>query len=143
MNTAMAADDMIAEQGAETVIHLPNGLLGLEHLKKYVLISNPGEQPFSWMQVLGDSSLAFLVVSPFDVAPDYAPDIPAEDANYLELEDPSDAILFNIVTLRKKGRSTVNLKGPIVVNRYTWTGKQVVLANAGDYSVQHPIPQGD
>ena len=31
-------------------------------------------------------------------------------------------------------------KGPIVINRYTLTAKQVVLANAGRYSLQHPLP---
>jgi flagellar assembly factor FliW len=34
----------------------------------------------------------------------------------------------------------VNLKGPIIINRNTHIGKQVVIANASDYSVQHPLP---
>jgi flagellar assembly factor FliW len=33
----------------------------------------------------------------------------------------------------------MNLKGPIVVNRFTLIGKQVVIANASQYSLQHPI----
>ena len=58
----------------------------------------------------------------------------------VKLESPDDALLLNIVTLRRGARATVNLKGPIVINRFSLTGKQVVLANAADYSVQHPLP---
>ena len=31
-------------------------------------------------------------------------------------------------------------QGPIVINRFNLIGKQVILANAADYSVQHPLP---
>jgi flagellar assembly factor FliW len=68
------------------------------------------------------------------------PDLSPEDVKFLALESPDDALLLNIVTLRPRGRATVNLKGPVVINRFTLVGKQVVLANAADYSVQHPLP---
>jgi len=32
------------------------------------------------------------------------------------------------------------LKGPIVINRHTHIGKQVIITNAADYSVHHPLP---
>src|SRR3954463_10519120 len=140
MNTAEVDRLSTGELGNETVVHLPAGLLGFEQIKKYVLVSNPAEEPFKWLQVPGDLSLAFLVVSPFEAVPDYTPEIPDEDVRSLGLEDPQDAMVFNIVTLRKNGRSTVNLKGPIVINRYSLIGKQVVITNAGEYSVQHPLP---
>src|SRR5436190_604879 len=114
MSTAEVDRLMPGELRSETVVHLPSGLLGFEQIKKYRLVSNTGEEPFKWFQAPDNSALAFLVVSPFDALPDYAPEIPDEDVRSLGLEDPEDALLFNIVTLRKGGRSTVNLKGPIV-----------------------------
>ena len=78
-----------------------------------------------------------------DPVPDYEPDVATEDVEFLELSSPEDALLFNIVTLRGDGRATVNLKGPIVVNRYTLKGKQVVLTNAARYALQHPLPVGN
>ena len=126
--------------GNDAVVHLPCGLLGFEPVKRYVLSSIPGEEPLMWFRDQNDPSLAFLVVSPFEVLPTYEPDLPAEDVRYLGLESPEDAVLLNIVTLRAHGRSTVNLKGPIVINRFSLIGKQVVLANAADYSVQHTLP---
>ena len=53
---------------------------------------------------------------------------------------PTDAILFNIVTLRGSDPATINLKGPIVINRHTMIGKQVIPNNAAAYSLHHPLP---
>lgn len=140
MKTAELETNSPFTVGTDTVIHLPCGLLGFEPVKKFVLSSVPGEEPFSWFRDQNDPALAFLVVPPFEVLPTYAPDLPAEDVRFLGLESPDDALLLNIVTLRPRGGSTVNLKGPIVINRFSLIGKQVVLANATDYSVQHPLP---
>ncbi len=121
-------------------VWLPAGILGFEQFKDYMLLANPAELPFAWLRVTESASLAFVVVNPFIVMPDYAPDIPDTDAEFLGLKDPNDALLFNIVTLRGQNQATVNLKGPIVINRHTRTGKQVIIANASNYSVEHPLP---
>jgi flagellar assembly factor FliW len=123
----------------ENVIHMPSGLLGFEDLKQFVLLSDLENAPFSWFQVLDDSSLAFLVLPPFEAVPDYQPDLSDEDVAYLELKKADDALIYNIVTMRGEN-ATVNLKGPIVINRFTLRGKQVVLHNASTWSVRHPLP---
>lgn len=122
-----------------TPLQFPSGLLGFESVKEFALLTSEEEEPFSWLQAVNDATLAFLVVPPFLVVPEYEPDIPAEDARSLGLQKPEDAWLFNIVTLRGNQGATVNLKGPLVINRHTLQGKQVVLANALKYSVQHPL----
>src|SRR5882757_11211246 len=124
---------------AATNVRLPMGLLGFEKMKDYLLIANPAEEPFGWLQVKGDTSLAFVVINPFLIVPDYHPDIPQSDVEFLGLSDAEDAMLLNIVTVHKQGHATMNLKGPIVINRNTGVGKQVVIANGADYSVQHPL----
>lgn len=124
----------------ENIVHLPLGLLGFENIKHYALLENPSEAPFCWLQVINQTKLAFLVLPGLEVFPDYEPDVPAEDVKFLGLNSPDDALVFNIVTLSAKGSATANLKGPVVVNRFTLKGKQVVLANASRYSIQHPLP---
>jgi flagellar assembly factor FliW len=116
------------------------GLLGFEQMKDYTLIATPEEEPFRWLQVRDNASVAFVVIEPFIAVPDYHPDIPQQDVEFLGVKSPQDAALFNIVTLHEGGRATINLKGPIVINRSTGVGKQVVIANAAAYSVQHPLP---
>ena len=121
------------------IIRLPFGLLGFEHVKQYILLANPAEEPFMWFQMLDDAKRAFLVAPPSRIVPDYQPDISDDEVDFLELADPSDAFLLNIVTLRGNGQATVNLKGPIVINRRTLIGKQVIPNNAAQYSLHHPL----
>jgi flagellar assembly factor FliW len=121
-------------------IRLPAGILGFEHIKDYMLLANPAEIPFAWLRPADSTSLAFVVINPFFVMPGYGPDIPEADVEFLGLKEPNDALLFSIVTLRGANRATLNLKGPIVINRHTHMGKQVIIANAGNYSVEHPLP---
>jgi flagellar assembly factor FliW len=124
-------------------LKLPMGLLGFEQMKDYLLISNPREEPFRWLQVKDNAVLAFVVIDPFLVAPDYSPDLPQADVQFLGLERPEDAQLYNIVTLHGNNRATVNLRGPVVINRHTGIAKQVILANASKYSLEHALPLRD
>ncbi len=124
-------------------VRMPMGMLGFEQIKNYLLVSNPAEEPFRWLRVKDNPSLAFVVVEPFLAAPDYHPDIPAPDVEFLGLTGPGDALLYSIVTLHAGSRATINLKGPVVINRNTGVGKQVILANAASYSVQHPLPEAE
>jgi flagellar assembly factor FliW len=141
MNTAtieMEAEKKTAPPANQ--IQFPLGILGFEKIKNYALLANPVEKPFAWLRVADNASLAFVVIDPFIVLPDYKPDIPQSDVDFLELKDAGDALLLVIVTVHGHNRATMNLKGPIVINRHTHTGKQVIIANAADYSVQHPLP---
>ena len=125
---------------ATNAVRIPTGLLGFEQIKDYVLIVKPGEEPFAWLQVQDNSTLAFVVVDPFVVMPDYQPDIPPLDVEFLGLKNAEDALLLGIVTVHSATRATVNLKGPIVVNRLTHIAKQVIILNATNYSVEHSLP---
>ena len=121
-------------------VQMPNGLLGFEEIKDYVLSTNPEEHPFAWLQVQDNIALAFVVMDPFLALPDYQPDIPQTDVEFLKLKTADDALLLGIVTIHDDQRATVNLKGPLVINRHTHVGKQVIIANAAAYSVTHPLP---
>lgn len=124
----------------EQLIDLPSGLLGFEAIKRFVLISNPDEAPFSWLQGVGPDAFSFLVIPGALALPGYQPELSDEDTAFLRLTSPDEAFVLNIVTLRSPGTATVNLKGPIVVNKTDWRGKQVVLVNAAAYGLQHNLP---
>jgi flagellar assembly factor FliW len=125
---------------ANDVIRLPYGLLGFERVKNYVLLTNADEAPFMWLQMLEQAKRSFLVVTPSLIVPEYQPELGERDVEFLELTSPGDAFLISIVTLRPHSQATVNLKGPIVINRRTLIGKQVIPNNAAGYSLKHPLP---
>ena len=125
---------------AESTIRMPFGLMGFERVKEYLLLADPAEEPFLWLQVSNDANLAVLVVAPQPLLPAYKPEISPEDVAFLGLTNAADAALLSIVTLRGPNQATLNLKGPIVLNRRTLVAKQVIPANAAEFSVQHPLP---
>jgi flagellar assembly factor FliW len=128
---------------ATHMVRMPMGILGFEQTKDYIHVVKPDEEPFGWLQVEGNPMLAFVVIDPFVILPEYKPDIPPADVEFLGLKDATDALLLGIVTIQGRNRATVNLKGPLIINRHTLTGKQVIIANAAEYSVQHPLPVAD
>ena len=125
---------------AECLIQMPLGLLGFEQFKSFALVTNPEEEPFLWLQVVEEPKLAFLVMSPFVVIPNYQPEISEEDAGSLGLQNQEEPLIFNIVTMRGAQQATVNLKGPIVLNRRTLVAKQIIPLNAPNLPVAHPLP---
>ena len=122
----------------ENIISMPLGLLGFERVKQYVLLGTPEEEPFLWLQMLDNPNQGFVVVPPATAVPDYTPDISQGDIDFLGIKDPADAIVLNIVTVRGV-ETSVNLKGPIVINRHTLVGKQCIPTNVTAFALQHRI----
>jgi flagellar assembly factor FliW len=120
-------------------IQFPDGLPAFEHVREFVLIANEGEEPFLWLQAVSAPNLAFIVIDPFLVHQQYAPDICDEDVDTLGLESPEDAFVLSIVNLQSEEGVTCNLVGPIVINVKQQIGKQVILQNHLKYSVRYAI----
>jgi flagellar assembly factor FliW/2-polyprenyl-3-methyl-5-hydroxy-6-metoxy-1,4-benzoquinol methylase len=125
-------------QDAKRVIRLPFGLLGFEEVKNYLLLPNSADDRLLSLQMLEGAKRSFLVIPPGLVLPDYQPEISNQDAEVLGLTDATDAVVLNIVTQRESA-TTVNLKGPIVINRHTLIGKQIIPENASKFGLRHPM----
>lgn len=122
-------------------VELPAGLIGFPDHKRMELVFLPEQLPFLWMRLQGPEPLNFVVLEPRGVIADYEPEIFDEDAAALGIAGPEDATVLNIVCLDQAHpqNATVNLVGPVIINRRTGIGRQVVLANHGRYSARHPL----
>jgi flagellar assembly factor FliW len=123
-------------------IELPQGIIGFAHYKRAELLYLPDHLPFLWMKLHGATdNLHFIVIEPGGIIPSYEPQIFDEDAEQLGIVDPSQAMILNIVTLQKQNpvEATVNLIGPLVVNRRTRIGRQLVISNYSRYSAHQPL----
>jgi flagellar assembly factor FliW len=122
---------------------LPQGIIGFPDYHRAELLYSADHLPFLWMRLHGPDVLHFVVIEPTGVIPGYEPEMFDEDASQLDLRDAADALVLNIVTIRSKKplEATVNLIGPLVVNRRTRVGRQRVIANHGRYGAQHPLPE--
>lgn len=124
------------------MLELPQGLIGFASYKRAELLYLPDHLPFLWMKLQGPiDHLHFIVIEPGGIVPGYEPEIFDEDAEQLDLRDPAEAMILNIITLKKQNpvEASANLIGPLVVNRRTRIGRQLVISNYSRYSANHSL----
>ena len=121
----------------DQIIFFNQGLLGFEHLTKFLLVNLEETLPFEWLVSLEESMIAFPIINPVNIVPDYT--IQLEKENTLEgfLKSPESNVVYNIVNFSKND-PTINLRGPIIINEKEKCGKQMVL-NDDRYSFQYHI----
>jgi flagellar assembly factor FliW len=121
-------------------ITFPAGLPGFPHAHRFEVAPwGPAGSPFLLLSSLEDRDIGFVVVPPWVFYPEYDFELDTGTAERLALTTAEDAVIFVVVTLRERPEdSTLNLLGPIVVNRFTHEAAQVVLPSAG-YSVRAPL----
>ena len=120
-------------------IHFVRGILGFEDIKYYYLLDTDDTSPFYWLQAENIPEIAFVIIDPHYVVSDYKLDIPPKELDDLEVKSSEEILLFAIVTIYEKAEDiTVNLLGPIVINKANKKGKQVI--NQDDtYKIKHPL----
>jgi flagellar assembly factor FliW len=121
-------------------ITLQKGLFGFEDYREFALLDSD-HPPFYWFQSLSEREIAFVLIDPHIFRPDYSPCISAEDLEALGIigEGDENLLVFSIVTIpEEQKRMTANLQGPLLVNRKTRQGRQII---SGDerWHVRHSI----
>jgi len=143
MQVLTAPDELntVLEINTDNIFTFPDGIPAFETVRRYVILRNPEEAPFLWLQAVDDPELAFVVTVPSVFHPSYEVELSDDDVELLGLGSPEDALILTIITVwrGKPERLTANLTGPIVINWRTQVGKQVVPMNAADYSTRHDI----
>jgi flagellar assembly factor FliW len=125
----------------QQLLQIPFGLIGLPKLTSFSLGPVPNSWPFLSMKWLGEERMNFVVIDSIGLIPDYEVELGDEDAEALQLDSAKDALVLNIVTVHstRPHYVTVNLVGPVIVNRRTSIGKQVIILNWSRFSSQHPL----
>lgn len=118
----------------------PDGLFGFSELKYYLpLCMNEEDDSMLLFQSTEQPEIAFVVINPVFLCPDYSPKLTPQELSYLEVSDSEELSYFAICVLRDSYQeSTVNLKCPIAVNPATHKGLQVILENSS-YDYRHKL----
>ncbi len=123
----------------EQVLTLVEGMLGFSECNRYVLMDDEIGEPFMWMQSLDIPSLAFVVIDPAAILPSYHFSVKKEQIKALETDNVDDLQVYVIVTMAANILDvTVNLQGPLVLNKKKRVGQQIVL-NDPNFSTRHPL----
>jgi flagellar assembly factor FliW len=123
----------------DAIVSFPEGIIGFEKLKKWVLIENQSMEPFKWIQSVEDGNIALMVIDPHLIRNNYKMAIPSIEHKKIgleTLEKRGDWISFCVIVPKEDIRnSIVNLKAPILINLKEKIGKQIILLN-DDYDVE-------
>lgn len=140
LNVKLDAFEAFTEK--ETTVHMPLGIIGFEDAKHFQILYAQEELPFMHFRAVGIDKLEFVVVEPFGLLEDYQIEIADADVDFLKIKKTEDAFILNIVTVINEAdaiHANINLVGPIVINRHTYVGKQIVISNYKKYSANYML----
>lgn len=130
------------EYETKDILSFPEGLYGFEDEHHFLLLPFAGsDATLLCLQSLNTASLAFVVMNPFSLKPDYAPILPRDELQALSVTRSEDLCYYVLCVVRQPvSQSTVNLKCPIVINDEARICKQVIL-EMPEYEMRHPLSE--
>ena len=122
------------------IFNFVSPIIGFNEHKNYTIIDYKPDSPFKWLQSMEDMDLAFPVTlcSFFNI--DYQFDIPDEEAQKLDIQNPDDVFVCNIANIHMSNPqgATINMLAPIVINIKNKKAMQLVLKNT-DFQVRYKL----
>ena len=123
----------------DDVIEFPEGILGFNDLRKFVLLDDPNDEIFAWLQSCEISEIAFPVLEPELFTQNYKLSLTKHDLEGLGLQKQEKVRAFSIITIPDDPtQMTANLKAPVVINVETRQARQIVLQD-NQLAIREPI----
>lgn len=121
------------------VLFFPEGLLGFNDLRHFVLLEDPQDEIFVWLQSTETSQIAFPVLEPEFFVPNYKLTLAKNDLEAMGLKIQEKVRSFSIITIPEDAKQmTANLKAPIVVHLDSRVSRQCVLQD-NNLAIREPI----
>jgi len=121
------------------IIRLDEGLLGFGDLKSFVLLDDPDDDIFAWLQSCDNEDIAFPVLEPELFIPEYKIKLSKRDMESLGMTDMKAYCVYTIITIPEDPTEmTANLKAPVVIHITNRKARQCVLQE-NDLPIRQPI----
>ena len=130
------------EYEQEDLIHFPVGLFGFEEESDFLILPfEGGNGNLLCMQSVSTPELAFVVMSPFSLLPDYMPVLQPAELCQFGVESVQELGYYVLCAVKNPvSASTVNLKCPVVVNPHTRVARQLIMETEA-YGMRHPLAE--
>lgn len=121
------------------VITFSEGILGFADLSKFVILDDPNDDIFAWLQSCEAGAIAFPVLEPELFTQNYKINLSKTDLESLKMVDVKKARFFSIVTIPDDPtQMTANLKAPVVINLEQRVARQCVLQD-NNLAIREPL----
>ncbi len=123
----------------EDLIILPDGLVGMSHLRRWLILEMGDEIPMKWMQSLDRGDFGFPVTQPYLFHDEYEVKVPPLAKATMGTTQEQDMATLIITTVHAGGtQMTGNLMAPLLVDTETRRGVQLTLDNP-NFSMRQEI----
>ena len=128
--------------GEEERISFPDGLFGFEEEKEFLLLPFQGSGgTLLCFQSTATPALAFVVMDPFSLCPEYTPALRKAELQLFGVEDVQGLCFYVMCAVKHPvSASTVNLKCPVVIHPGTREARQLIMETEG-YGMRHPLAE--
>ncbi len=109
----------------DDIFLFPNGLIGLEDFRRWVLLADAENDAVGWLQSTSHPDVAIAAVSPRRFVPDYQVRVSRGELAQLQLDELDRAFVLTVVSRNPHGL-TLNLKAPLLFNLDRRLASQVV-----------------
>ncbi|RMH08892.1 MAG: flagellar assembly protein FliW [Nitrospirae bacterium] len=123
----------------DSLLVFSSGLIGFSDYTKFVLLEGSAGLSYQWLQSVDDGNLAFVVVEPGLIKPNYEIRIQDDALREIAYQAGDTIGVLAIVTIPRghPEKATVNLQGPLVLNVTKRKGKQIILNES--YPLRYPL----
>ena len=128
------------EYESKDVIHFASGLIGFEEEQEFLLMPFDGSGGgMLCLQSVKTPALAFVVLDPFTLKPDYDPVLETGELRQLGVSEVGDLGFYVLCAVKNPvSASTVNLKCPLVIHPETRQARQIIMER---YEMRHPLAE--
>lgn len=117
----------------------PEGLIGFETLREFVVMPNEKDGPLFWIQSIEDEAVAFVLTDPTNFFLEYKVVPDQIERSKLGMQEGDEGFVLSVVTVHQDRSVTLNLQAPILYAPASNRAIQVILEK-GDYQTQTPLP---
>ena len=123
-------------------ITFPAGLFGFDDEHDFLLLPFDGSgENLLCLQSTATPALAFVVMDPFSLCPEYVPALRKAELQLFGVEDIQGLCFYVMCAVKHPvSASTVNLKCPVVIHPGTREARQVIM-EIEDYGMRHPLAE--
>ncbi len=125
----------------QSVITFTQPIIGFQEYRRYIFIDGPPESNLIWLQSIDSGELAFILMDPRYVVPDYSYKLGQHELSELAVTVEDELDVFTLVVVpQDPSQVRTNLKAPVLINPKQRLAKQTILEKSS-YPVQFILSQ--
>lgn len=113
------------------LICFSEGLPGFQEEREFLLLPfADSNSQMLCLQSVNTPALAFILLDPFSLCPDYAPELQPEELKALGAEKVEDLAFYVLCAVHSPAsESTVNLRCPLAIHPHTLQARQIIMGS--------------